>query len=142
MLLRLDDTALLTVFNDSGAVNGWFWQKLEKITGPVSDLQLREILVEFAYLNLHLKERPIFQTECNDLTEMCRIVGHGGSIDLDPMDRSIRGKLLHHVFRDILPYTRNRHATNEEVLEAVKVGDFSFLFDKDGNFIETGKNYT
>jgi len=24
MLLRLDDTALLTVFNDSGAINGWY----------------------------------------------------------------------------------------------------------------------
>jgi hypothetical protein len=142
MLLRLDETALLTVFNDSGAVNGWFWQKLEQITGPLSDLQLREILVEFAYLNLHLKERPTFQTECNSLTETCRIVGHRGSPDLDPMDRRVRGKLLHHVFRDILPCTRNRHATNEEVLEAVKAGNFSFLFDKDGNFIETDKNYT
>jgi hypothetical protein len=135
MLLRLDDTALLTVFNDSGAVNGWFWQKLEKITGPLSDLQLREVLVEFAYLNLHLKERPIFQTECNDLTETCRIVGHRGSLDLGPMDRRIRGKLLEHVFRDILPHTRNRHATNEEVLEAVKAGNFSFLFDENGQFI-------
>jgi hypothetical protein len=135
MLLRLDDTALLTVFNDSGAVNGWFWQKLEKITGPVSDLQLREILVEFAYLNLHLKERPKFQTECNSLTETCRIVGHRGSLDLDPMDQRVRGKLVLHVFREILPYIRNRHATNEEVLEAIKAGTFTFLFDRDGEFI-------
>jgi hypothetical protein len=135
MLLRLDDTALLTVFNDSGAVNGWFWQKLEKIAGPLSDLQLREILVEFAYLNLHLKERPTFQTECNSLTETCQIVGHRGSLDLDPMDRRVRGRLLHHVFRAILPYTRNRQATNEEVLEAVKAGNFSFLFDEKGEFI-------
>jgi hypothetical protein len=106
MLLRLDDTALLTVFNDSGAVNGWFCQKLEKITGPLSDLQLREVLVEFAWLNIHLKERPTFQTECNSLTEMCRIVGHRGSLDLDRMDGSIRGKLMEHVFRDILPHTK------------------------------------
>jgi hypothetical protein len=136
MLLRLDDTALLTVFNDSGAVNGWCWQKLQKITGHLSDLQLREILVEFAYLNLHLKERPTFQTECDSLTETCRIVGHRGSLDLDPMDSRVRGKLLHHVFRDILPYTRNSQATNEEVLEAVKAGNFSFLFDEAGEFIE------
>jgi hypothetical protein len=39
------------------------------------------------------------------------------------------------VFREILPYTRNRHATNEEVLEAVKAGNFSFLFDENGEFI-------
>jgi hypothetical protein len=135
MLLRLDDTAMLTVFNDSGAVLGWFRQKLEKITGPVSDLQLREILVEFAYLNLHLKERPTFQTECNTLTKICRIVGNRGFLNLEKMDRRVRGKLLHHVFREILPHTKNRHATNEEVLEAVQAGNFSFLFDDNGEFI-------
>src|ERR1700751_3792393 len=44
-----------------------------------------------------------FQTECNSLTETCRIVGHRGSLDLNPMDRRIRGKLMEHVFRGIPP---------------------------------------
>jgi len=43
---------------------------------------------------------------------------------------------MEHVFRGILPRTRNRHATNEEVMEAVQAGDFSFLFDENGKFIE------
>jgi hypothetical protein len=55
---------------------------------------------------------------------------------LNPMDRRIGGKLIKHVFRGILPRTRNRHATNEEVMEAVQAGDFSFLFDENGKFIE------
>ena len=63
MLLRLDDAAMLTVFNDSGGAMNYLWQKLEKINGPVSELQLREIMVDLAYLNLHLKERPTSHTE-------------------------------------------------------------------------------
>jgi hypothetical protein len=98
MFLRLDEMAMLAVFNDSGAAMSWFWQKLEKITGPVSDLQLREIMVEFAYLNLQLKERPTFHTDCNILEETCRIVGKRGSLDLEDMDYMIRGKLMYHAF--------------------------------------------
>jgi hypothetical protein len=82
-----------------------------------------------------IESRYKFQTECNSLTETCRIAGHRGSLDLDPMDQRVRGKLLHHVFREIIPYTRNRHATNEEVLEAIKAGTFTFLFDQHGKFI-------
>lgn len=136
MFLRLDEMAMVTVFNDSGAAMSWFWQKLEKITGPVSDLQLREIMVEFAYLNLLLKERPTFQTDCNILEETCRIIGRRGSLDLDDMDLTLRGKLMHHGYQHILPFIHNRDATDEEVLEAIKAGTFTFLFDEHGKFIE------
>jgi hypothetical protein len=69
MLLRFNDMGMLAVFNDSGGAINYFWQKLEKISGPVSELQLREIMVELAFLNLHLKERPTFYTEYNVANE-------------------------------------------------------------------------
>jgi hypothetical protein len=34
------------------------------------------------------------------------------------------------------PAHETAHATNEEVMEAVQAGDFSFLFDENGKFIE------
>jgi hypothetical protein len=136
MFTRLDGMGILTVFNDSGAAMSWFWQKLEKITGPISDLQLREIMVEFAYLNLLLKERPTFQTDCNILEKTCRIVGNRRSLDLEDMNLEMRGMLMHHAFRDILPYIHNRNATDEEVLEAIKAGTFTFFFDDHGQFIK------
>jgi hypothetical protein len=95
MLLRLGDTAMLTVFDDSGGVMQYFWQKLEKITGPVSEVQLREIMVELACLNLRLKERPTFYTELDVMNEKCRIIGTRPKLDLVDMDQRIRGQLLH-----------------------------------------------
>src|SRR5579863_10680805 len=58
MLLRCHDVAIVTVFNDSTAVTGHLLRLLEKVGGPLSPLQLREIMVEAACCNLHLKERP------------------------------------------------------------------------------------
>lgn len=136
MLLRLDDTAMLTVFNDSGGAMNYLRQKLEKITGPVSELQLREIMVELAYLNLHLKERPMFHTECDFVNEKCRIIGERPTLALTHMDRRVRGKLLHHALRHVLPYIMIAGLTQEEVLQAIEAGNFTFLFNDDGEFID------
>lgn len=136
MLLRLDDTALLAVFDDSGGALNYFWQKIQKITGPVSGLQLREIMVELAFLNLHMKERPKFQTRADLVNGKCRIVGTRPKLDLVDMDRQVRGELLHNAVRHALPHIRVRGHTEDEILEAIKAGNFSFLFDDNGEFIE------
>jgi len=135
MLLRLDDMAMLTVFNDSGGAMNYFWQKLEKITGPVSELQLREIMAELACLNLHLKERPTFHTECDLMNEKCRIIGKRPTLDLVHMDRRIRGKLLHQAVRHMLPQIRTAGRSQDEMLEAIKSGNLTFLFNDHGEFI-------
>lgn len=136
MLLRLDDVAMLTVFNDSGGAMNYFWQKLQKITGPVSELQLREIMVDLAYLNLHLKDRPTFRTECDHINEQCRIVAQRPQLALGDLDQKMRGAMLYHAVRHALPHMKVRDRTEVEVLEAIKAGSFSFLFNDKGEFIE------
>lgn len=136
MLLRLDDMAMLTVFDDSGGAMNYFVQKLEKITGPVSSIQLREIMVELAYLNLHLKERPTFYTEYDLANEHCRIIGKRPKLDLVDMDRQVRGQMLHRAVRHALPHIRIPGQTEDGILEAIKAGKFTFLFDDDGEFIK------
>lgn len=135
MFLRLDDIALLTVFDDSGGAMNYFWKKLEKITGPVSELQLREIMVELAFLNLHLKERPTFHTKCDLENETCRVVGRRPTLDLVDMDLQVRGQLLRHAMRHALPHITLAGRSHDEVLEAIKAGTFTFLFNDDGQFI-------
>jgi hypothetical protein len=57
-MLRLGTTAIFVVFNDSNGALSFFQEvMLDKITAPISELQAREIMTEFAALNLHLKER-------------------------------------------------------------------------------------
>jgi hypothetical protein len=136
MFLRLDEMGMVAVFNDSGATMSRVWERLQRITGPVSELQLREIMVDFSYLNLHLKERPIFESESNISDKACRIAVKRGSLDLIDLDIAVRGKLMHHAFKDILPYIHHRDATDEELREAIKSGTFTFLFDEQGEFIK------
>ena len=136
MLLRVNDTAMLTVFDDSGAAMNFFWQKLEKINGPVSELQLREIMVELAYLNLHLKERPTFHTEFDLANEKCRIIGKRPKLALMDLNRQLRGQMLHHAVKYALPHIRMAGQTKEEMLEAIKAGNLTFLFNDDGAFIK------
>jgi hypothetical protein len=135
MFVRLDDIGLVTVFNDCGAAMTWFHQKLERIKGPVSELQLREIMVDFAYLNLHLEGRSTFESECDIARETCRITGQRGSLEIDKFDRTIRGRLMEHAFRDVLRVIRHPNLTDEEFSNAVRSGGFTFLFDDQGEFI-------
>lgn len=136
MLLRLDDLALLVVFNDSGGAMSYFYQRLEKINGLISIPQLREMFAELAFLNLHLKERPMFRTECDIKEKRCRILAHRPTLELQDLDLSIRGKLFHYALRDILPHITLRGRTQEEVQSALNAGTLSLLFDDDGKFIQ------
>jgi len=136
MLLRLDDIAMLAVFDDSGGALNYFSERLEKITGPVSELQLREIMVELAFLNLHLKERPMFYTAYDLVNESCRNVARLPTLDLVDMDRQVRGEMLHHAVKFALPHIRMPTLTENEMVEAIKAGNLTFLFDDDGEFIK------
>jgi hypothetical protein len=136
MLLRLDDVALLAVFNDSGGAMSYFWQRLERITGPVSELQLREIMAELAFLNLHLKERPAFRSEINIAAEQCRIVAERPELALQELDLRVRGAVLRHAIKDSLPRVRLRGRSEQEVDNALTNGTLTFLFDDSGAFIK------
>ena len=99
-------------------------------------MQLKEILVELAWLNLHLKQRPVFQSGFNFARESYRMIARRPELALIEMDRSIRGDMLEFVLRDALPHICVRGSTNQETLEEIKAGTLTFLFDADGNFIE------
>lgn len=54
MTLRIDDTAIIAVLNDSQAALSVYYEELEKIRGPLSPLQVREIGVHLGFINLHI----------------------------------------------------------------------------------------
>jgi hypothetical protein len=93
-------------------------------------------MVDFSYLNLHFKERPIFEFESNISDKTCRISVKRGSLDLVDLDIAVRGRLMHHAFKDILLCIHHRNATDEEFLEAIKAGTFTFLLNEQGEFIK------
>lgn len=137
MLLRVNDAAMLATFNDSGGAINFFWQRLEHITGAVSELQLREIMAELAFLNLHLKQRATFHSEIDLMNETYRILAkRPPEVELDDLDYGVRGDLLYRAVRHAIPNIRVAGHTQQEILDSIKAGQFTFLFDDNGKFIE------
>ena len=137
MMLRLDDVGLLAVFNDSCGAMTFFSRCLKRITGAVSEPQLREIMVELAFLNLHLKLRPEFRNEFDMEKEKYRILAKcPKQAELVELDFTIRGEILHIAFGHVLPDLRVAKRTKEQILELIRSGAFSYLFNDKGEFIE------
>jgi hypothetical protein len=137
LLLRLDDIALYAVFNDScGAIQG-LMPKLDRITGDLNGPQVRELLAELAFVNLHLAERPIYHTLVDGHRGEYRIQATLPSqFALKQMDKTVRGRLLDHAFRHSRGRIHVPGFTDEQVAEGILSGDWTFLFDNEGKFIE------
>ena len=137
IMLRLDDFAVFAVFNDSGGAMNWFHQKYERIKGPLSALQAREVMTDLAFLNLHLEPRPSFHTETNIPAQISRIIAHRSpdAPEMAPFDYNVRGALLETAIGYAIPNIRVAGETSEQVSAAIKAGNFTCLFDTDGTFL-------
>jgi hypothetical protein len=58
VLLRLGEIGIVSVLNDSCAAWNLLNGLLQRINGPVSPSQSKELFARMAFVNLHLKERP------------------------------------------------------------------------------------
>jgi hypothetical protein len=136
LLLRIDDVAFLAVFNDScGAMQG-LMPKLDRINGSVHELQLRELMAELAFVNVHLEHRPTFHTRIDGGTGEHSIeVTRPPQFSLKPMDKALRGALLHQAVRHAVGKLQVPGFTDEQITSGITSGDWTFLFDDDGNFI-------
>jgi hypothetical protein len=137
MMLRLGRTAIFVVFDDStGALSYFQNNMLDKITGPISELQAREIMVEFAMLNLHLKERPIYQSLCDTGKEEHTIIATlAEKPELNGWDFEARGRLMWNAIGHSWSNFPHIGSTEEEVKKVVLTGNFSVLLDDNADFI-------
>lgn len=60
--VRSGNLALIAVLNDARAAAIFLAPVLRRLTGPLVTPQVRELLANFAFANLHLKNRPRFAT--------------------------------------------------------------------------------
>jgi hypothetical protein len=135
MLVRVGDTAFVAVLNDSSGAMAYFRERARRITGSVSEVQLREIMVDLAYLNLHLKERPVFQSDLDPVRETGRILAVRPRLALANLVKRVRGDLLLNAVRDALPFIEIGGMRGDALCEVVRAGEVTFLFDDDGAFI-------
>lgn len=140
MMLRLGSAVIFVVFDDSTAALGFFIaNKLDEITGPINELQAREIMTEFALLNMHLKERPVYRSELDMVNETHKIVAIlPDRPELEEWSYELRGQLLWRAFEYAWLQLRFAGLTKAEVENAVLTGKLTVLFDDEGIFIGPG----
>jgi hypothetical protein len=136
-LVRLRDVALLTVFNDSGAVFPHLRKILREASGPFSAVQIREIMVEAACCNLHLKERPKFVSQVDLRKQTYRMIAQQPpALEFHPIDLELRGKLMEQALRPMFQRAANTGCADpEEYWRKMRKGLQTFLYDDSGNFI-------
>lgn len=67
IMLRMNDACLIATLNDAGAAYHVLAQRdLPKLDGPLTNMQLRELMGRAAAINLKLRERPVFSTAIHD----------------------------------------------------------------------------
>jgi hypothetical protein len=131
--IRSGNVALVAVLNDAGAAQISFAAVLRRLTGPLVTPQVREILANFAFANLHLRERPRFST----------VPGTGGlvieaelpqHVDIDLQASPSRGELLAQLSA---PYVGGETPEKRErILEEFRRGQRTYLFDADGAYVD------
>jgi hypothetical protein len=136
VMLRMGEFAFLAAFSDGGAAAQFLKQKLERITGPVSGLQLRELAAELAFLNAHLKEHTELRSSFDLRRERHGIEGKPVWPVLITLDYTIRGKLMHYLFHSVLGSMKSRKFSDVELEQQMLAGRLTFLFDENGKFIE------
>ncbi|MCA6103579.1 hypothetical protein [Bradyrhizobium australafricanum] len=135
-MLRMGEFAFLAAYNDGGGAALFLKQKLDRITGPVSGVQLRELAGELGFLNVHLEEHTELQSSFNLQQELHGIEGKTAWAELNPLDYAVRGQFMHYLLRGNLPMMRSHKFSSAEMEAQMMAGCLTFLFDENGKFFE------
>lgn len=137
IMLQLGEIAIITTLDDSCAAIAVFETNFMKITGPLSPFQLREIVAHFNFINLSLKEKPEYRSFIKGNGEYKIQANVPEKIELlDEKDRFVSiGEFLRYYIEPIIGEIDNR----EKVLNEIKAGKRTYLFDETGKFIDYSK---
>jgi hypothetical protein len=133
ILLRIGGVFAFAVLNDSGFALGSLSETLQKITGPLTVIQGRELLAKFCHRNMNLEPRPRYFSDINLWTGEYRIVAEiAADVHLieDPRPE-LYGEIMAFFVKEILEGT----GSDPQILGYVREGRYTFLFGEDGEFL-------
>ncbi|WP_405352206.1 hypothetical protein [Nonlabens sp. Asnod3-H03] len=134
IMLQLGEFAIVSVLNDSCAGYTIFKEQIKKISGPLSTFQLREIVAHLNFINLSLKERPIYRSFINYFGEYhIKSTVPETLYLLDKEERFVSpGQFLKYYVEPMIGDVENR----EQILQELEEGKRNFLFDENGEFLK------
>lgn len=138
ILIRLDEFCMICVLNDSCATYNLIQNDIEKINGALTPFQLRELFTQMVYINLHLKERPIYYSQFLENGEYHIKVKIPEIVELIAEDERLipQGELLFHYCKDMIGPIDNKEA----ILNDIKSGNRRYLLNDKGEFLNHSKD--
>lgn len=133
ILLSLGNTCLIAVLNDAGIARHYFQSQFERITGPLSPIQLREVMGNMAYINTLIKTRPRYGSLVTWDDRYTIYAEVPNSVELNKYEQHGFGEMLYACTADLLGKFRNPDI--EAIKRNVRAGQHTFLFDRDGTFL-------
>ncbi|MCK5616061.1 hypothetical protein KAR91_80100 [Candidatus Pacearchaeota archaeon] len=140
IMISSGDTAIIGVLDDSRATYPTFHAKLEEFDNSLSYLQIREVLAQMSDMNNRLKTRPSYVSCFGNATKYnpSGLVIHANLSksypELIEFNQKDYGDLLYFCLKDCLVLYSNNDIDN--IIEDVKSGKWTFLFDNNGNLIK------
>lgn len=137
VMLQLGEFCIITVLNDSCAGLSVISDQVNQITGALSPLQVREIVSHLNFVNMNLKERPIFKSKISYKGEYEIIAERPKTwFLLDEKDRVCTpGQFLRFYAERLIGEIDNR----ELILKEIEEGKRSYMFNEKGEFNDYSK---
>jgi hypothetical protein len=131
MLIRINDTCIVTALDDSCCAQTFFKDIFLRFTGPLSALQVREVMGHLSYLNVNLKERPEHKSLFkNNEYRIISKIPETVQLNEDP------AYPLQDFIYGVCSQMVSGHPNAEKLQKGMKDGKWTSLFDGEGKFIE------
>ena len=129
IMIRYKNFCIFAVLDDGGACQKLLSNHLNRITGSINRLQALELLIELAFLRVHLTDYPQFSTITDLENEKSIIIGQRPveEIVLNELNYDVRARLMKFFYGELV----EKLSIDPSLMET---GHLTFLFDDDGIF--------
>jgi hypothetical protein len=132
ILLKIEEFSIICCFDDGGSGSFFIDEKINNIKESFHPLQLREILAHLSYLNVNLKERPVFQSRYNKTNQIIEAIIPNSNPEL--VDKDLQQFQIGDFLAIFADNYLTGHKDKQKLLKEIKEGKRGYLFDISGDF--------
>ena len=133
--IQLREVAIFGVLDDAGMVQGMMeGGPLSKIAGPLSTIQLREVLARIAYCKSVIMTNPVFLTDLSTGTPRITLEWPV-KLEVEPAEKQDPrrlGAMMEHICAELMG--NNDGPDKPAIMESLRNGQRTFVFGPDGKF--------